>query len=183
MSAPRCYCLFGVALVGHLWVPRTYADPRSWNPTHVPPRPLLPDPKPEELFIYLHAIKYETDKWSFEDELPWWAREDWGSATQETTDRPASAASLGRHPSLAAQAKGNDVKGAQTTGNRWTPPAQTRILDVPEKRPETPSAVGERLSSSHSLPAIALEVFKGGWRLLRPLKRYRGLYPDHRLYI
>lgn len=36
-----------------------------------------PDPSPEELYIYLHAIKYETDEWVFEDELPWWAREDW----------------------------------------------------------------------------------------------------------
>ncbi len=43
--------------------------------------PLLPDPKPEELYIYLHAIKYWTDEWSFEDALPWWAREDWKSIT------------------------------------------------------------------------------------------------------
>lgn len=43
--------------------------------------PLLPDPKPEELYIYLHAIKYWTDEWSFEDALPWWAREDWRSIT------------------------------------------------------------------------------------------------------
>lgn len=43
--------------------------------------PLLPDPKPEELYIYLHAIKYWTDEWSFEDALPWWAREDWQSIT------------------------------------------------------------------------------------------------------
>ena len=43
--------------------------------------PLLPDPKPEELYIYLHAIKYWTDDWSFEDALPWWAREDWQSIT------------------------------------------------------------------------------------------------------
>ncbi|KAJ1599077.1 hypothetical protein NDA14_001251 [Ustilago hordei] len=41
--------------------------------------PLLPDPKPKELYIYLHAIKYWTDEWSFEDALPWWAREDWQS--------------------------------------------------------------------------------------------------------
>ncbi|EST04785.1 Pseudouridine synthase, RsuA/RluB/C/D/E/F [Kalmanozyma brasiliensis GHG001] len=51
--------------------------------------PLLPDPRPEELYIYLHAIKYWTDEWSFEDALPWWAREDWksisphGSGTRE----------------------------------------------------------------------------------------------------
>ncbi|PWY99063.1 pseudouridine synthase [Testicularia cyperi] len=43
--------------------------------------PLLPDPKPEELYIYLHAIKYWSDEWTFEDTLPWWAREDWKSIT------------------------------------------------------------------------------------------------------
>ncbi|SPO27042.1 related to DRAP deaminase RIB2 [Ustilago trichophora] len=48
--------------------------------------PLLPDPKPEELYIYLHAIKYWTDEWSFEDALPWWAREDWKSITPHTKD-------------------------------------------------------------------------------------------------
>ena len=39
--------------------------------------PLLADPEPEELYIYLHAIKYWTDAWVFEDVLPWWARSDW----------------------------------------------------------------------------------------------------------
>ncbi|SNX85475.1 related to DRAP deaminase RIB2 [Melanopsichium pennsylvanicum] len=47
--------------------------------------PLLPDPKPEELYIYLHAIKYWTDEWSFEDVLPWWAREDWQSITPHSS--------------------------------------------------------------------------------------------------
>ncbi|EPQ31991.1 uncharacterized protein PFL1_00189 [Pseudozyma flocculosa PF-1] len=44
--------------------------------------PLLPDPEPEELYIYLHAIKYWSDDWSFEDALPWWARDDWRSVPQ-----------------------------------------------------------------------------------------------------
>ena len=39
--------------------------------------PLLADPAPEELYIYLHAIKYWTDAWVYEDSLPWWARSDW----------------------------------------------------------------------------------------------------------
>ncbi|KAL4400457.1 pseudouridine synthase [Malassezia pachydermatis] len=39
--------------------------------------PLLPESKPEELYIYLHAIKYWTDAWVFQDELPWWASEQW----------------------------------------------------------------------------------------------------------
>ncbi|KDN45621.1 pseudouridine synthase [Tilletiaria anomala UBC 951] len=45
--------------------------------------PLLPDPRPEELFIYLHAMKYETEEWCYEDELPWWAREDWQEAISQ----------------------------------------------------------------------------------------------------
>ncbi|CDR98764.1 related to DRAP deaminase RIB2 [Sporisorium scitamineum] len=54
--------------------------------------PLLPDPKPEELYIYLHAIKYWTDEWSFEDALPWWAREDWKSITPHGSGTGAGAA-------------------------------------------------------------------------------------------
>ncbi|KAA1105532.1 hypothetical protein PGT21_011055 [Puccinia graminis f. sp. tritici] len=37
--------------------------------------PLLPDPKPEQLYIYLHAFRYQTDSWDFSSELPWWANE------------------------------------------------------------------------------------------------------------
>lgn len=40
--------------------------------------PLTPDPEEEDsLFIYLHAIKYQTDDWTYEDDLPWWAHKDW----------------------------------------------------------------------------------------------------------
>ena len=39
--------------------------------------PLHPDPEPSRLFIYLHAKKYSTDEWSFETEMPDWAREDY----------------------------------------------------------------------------------------------------------
>ncbi|CAO1631783.1 unnamed protein product [Parajaminaea phylloscopi] len=49
--------------------------------------PLLPDPDPKTLFIYLHAIRYETDDWSYEDEMPWWALEDW--ATPGAQERAA----------------------------------------------------------------------------------------------
>ncbi|KAE8244684.1 hypothetical protein A4X13_0g6368 [Tilletia indica] len=45
--------------------------------------PLHPDPKPSELYIYLHALKYETDEWSYEDEMPWWAKEDWRKGRAE----------------------------------------------------------------------------------------------------
>lgn len=40
--------------------------------------PLLPDPKPEQLYIYLHAFRYQTDEWDFSSEMPWWAvEEEW----------------------------------------------------------------------------------------------------------
>ncbi|KAJ7591618.1 pseudouridine synthase [Mycena floridula] len=39
--------------------------------------PLLPDPKPEELYIFLHALRYTTSFGSFETEMPEWSREDW----------------------------------------------------------------------------------------------------------
>ncbi|EJD47007.1 pseudouridine synthase [Auricularia subglabra TFB-10046 SS5] len=37
--------------------------------------PLRPDPVPEQLYIFLHAKKYSTAEWSFETEMPEWARE------------------------------------------------------------------------------------------------------------
>lgn len=37
--------------------------------------PLHPDPKPEKLYIFLHALKYTTSLGSFETEMPEWAKE------------------------------------------------------------------------------------------------------------
>ncbi|KZT67641.1 pseudouridine synthase [Daedalea quercina L-15889] len=37
--------------------------------------PLQPDPKPEQLYICLHALRYETPYGSFETEMPEWAAE------------------------------------------------------------------------------------------------------------
>ncbi|GAA5974405.1 hypothetical protein JCM11641_005264 [Rhodosporidiobolus odoratus] len=37
--------------------------------------PLLPDPRPEQLFIWLHAMRYHTVEWDFQSELPYWAEE------------------------------------------------------------------------------------------------------------
>ncbi|KAB5593459.1 Chitin synthase export chaperone [Ceratobasidium theobromae] len=37
--------------------------------------PLRPDPKPESLYIFLHALRYTTSQWSFETEMPFWAHE------------------------------------------------------------------------------------------------------------
>lgn len=39
--------------------------------------PLHPDPKPERLYIFLHALRYTTSLGSFETEMPEWAVEGW----------------------------------------------------------------------------------------------------------
>jgi tRNA pseudouridine32 synthase len=39
--------------------------------------PLKADPRPEEMCIFLHALRYEMSLGSFETEEPAWAREDW----------------------------------------------------------------------------------------------------------
>ncbi|KAH7921640.1 pseudouridine synthase [Leucogyrophana mollusca] len=39
--------------------------------------PLHPDPKPERLYIFLHALRYTTTLGSFETEMPQWAAEGW----------------------------------------------------------------------------------------------------------
>ncbi|CED85354.1 RNA pseudouridylate synthases [Phaffia rhodozyma] len=39
--------------------------------------PLAPDPDPDRLFIYLHAIRYKTSFGQFETGVPIWAREGW----------------------------------------------------------------------------------------------------------
>ncbi|KAI0752768.1 pseudouridine synthase [Daedaleopsis nitida] len=39
--------------------------------------PLHPDPKPESLYIFLHALKYTTSLGSFETGMPEWAAEGW----------------------------------------------------------------------------------------------------------
>jgi len=39
--------------------------------------PLHPDPKPEKLYIFLHALKYTTSLEEFETEMPEWAAKDW----------------------------------------------------------------------------------------------------------
>ncbi|KII95483.1 hypothetical protein PLICRDRAFT_48438 [Plicaturopsis crispa FD-325 SS-3] len=39
--------------------------------------PLHPDPKPEKLYIFLHALRYTTSLGSFETEMPEWTAEGW----------------------------------------------------------------------------------------------------------
>ncbi|GAA6022156.1 hypothetical protein JCM11491_005108 [Sporobolomyces phaffii] len=35
--------------------------------------PLIPDPRPEQLFIWLHAMRYTTTDWDWKSALPYWA--------------------------------------------------------------------------------------------------------------
>lgn len=39
--------------------------------------PLHPDPNPEKLYIFLHALKYTTSLGAFSTEMPEWAAEGW----------------------------------------------------------------------------------------------------------
>lgn len=39
--------------------------------------PLHPDPKPEKLYIFLHALRYTTSLGCFETEMPVWAAKGW----------------------------------------------------------------------------------------------------------
>ena len=39
--------------------------------------PLHPDPNPEKLYIFLHALRYTTSLGTFETEMPEWAAEGW----------------------------------------------------------------------------------------------------------
>ena len=39
--------------------------------------PLHPDPKPENLYIFLHALKYTTSLGEFKTEMPEWAAKGW----------------------------------------------------------------------------------------------------------
>ena len=49
------------------------------NTTYCPEcyTPLHPDPKPERLYIFLHALRYTTSLGCFETEMPEWAAEGW----------------------------------------------------------------------------------------------------------
>ncbi|CAB4492383.1 pseudouridine synthase [Rhizophagus irregularis] len=38
--------------------------------------PNFPDPKPDQLFIWLHALKYEVSGCKYETQLPYWAKDD-----------------------------------------------------------------------------------------------------------
>lgn len=37
--------------------------------------PLVPDPRPDQLFIWLHALRYKTTEWDYMSEYPYWSLE------------------------------------------------------------------------------------------------------------
>ncbi|KAI5478778.1 drap deaminase [Pseudohyphozyma bogoriensis] len=39
--------------------------------------PMMKDPRPEQLFIWLHAMRYRTEEWDWSSEMPYWAQEEW----------------------------------------------------------------------------------------------------------
>ncbi|XP_060084176.1 pseudouridylate synthase RPUSD2-like [Ylistrum balloti] len=62
---------------------RTYMKP-EFNPQQWVPdekcfycRKSFMDPKPSDMIMYLHALKYKGPKWEYETPLPDWARDDW----------------------------------------------------------------------------------------------------------
>lgn len=100
--------------------------------------PLLPDPDPESLFIYLHAYHYASDSWSYEDKLPWWAHDGWQVQMRDA-----------RHARAEAARRGTDDAVV------FTPPPQCR--SAPPSHFESPS--------QRSMPGAAslLQGSARGW--------------------
>jgi hypothetical protein len=143
-----------------------------------------PDPSPEELYIYLHAIKYETDAWAFEDELPWWARPDWRSAREAgATASPEACGSSSSaiappvvYVANVAQRREAGGKLRVATGDANLPTlvqprtaahaapgarqtSARKLLDVPEVDSHLPSLDVD--DDADSTPAVLCEVFAG----------------------
>ncbi|WFD44283.1 hypothetical protein MPSI1_002949 [Malassezia psittaci] len=133
-------------------VPGPNGQPASPPPVDVAPMtseicevcrvPLLSDPAPEELYIYLHAIKYWTDTWSFQDELPWWALPSKEGNQRQLPDIP-----------LLTHHQGVDV-GKGGAYRRVEEPKETPITLI-----ERPVVQVKRGSSD--TPAIVLAVTRG----------------------
>lgn len=91
--------------------------------------PLLPDPPLDSLFIYLHAIRYETDEWSFEDEMPWWARDGW--TNRDAMSRAREARERGeviRPPRLQLMTEEEGMKSNDTSQEQQQLPVGPRVL-------------------------------------------------------
>jgi RluA family pseudouridine synthase len=108
--------------------------------------PLVPDPKPEELFIYLHAIKYQTDQWTYEDVLPWWALPSWRDTEAEVN---------GTEQSVMPPAFGLVGRGEQ---QRMAEIALPPLLPLVSRGVERQSASQESIAD---FPSIVVEVMGG----------------------
>ncbi|MCO5576035.1 hypothetical protein L7F22_029842 [Adiantum nelumboides] len=118
--------------------------------------PLSPDPEDEsELYIYLHAIKYETDEWSYEDDLPWWAHEDWTERDRGYSEGVAVVVKTQEEPSPAKHdlmPAGRDKAVSRT------------VVGLPDVRPILSIAEREEAILAPLQPcqsAVMFEVFGG----------------------
>ncbi|PWN53924.1 pseudouridine synthase [Violaceomyces palustris] len=133
--------------------------------------PLLPDPKPEELYIYLHAIKYWTADWSYEDTLPWWAREDWRKVPRKGSGGEGNDAAAKLPPfDIAKMVISNDLKPkiketeafVDEESNEVVEPIvrARKVVDFPDKIDYHPALI--QLSQGFSTTGgITFEVFRG----------------------
>lgn len=117
-------------------------------------RPLIPDPQPGELFIYLHAIKYQTEEWMYEDDLPWWARKDWRTPreNQQTT---------GQYDGFTVPKLGFERRVEHSSENIETEKASpvNSLHTILSKAEETETVQVDLSFSNH--PSVVFEVFGG----------------------
>ncbi|KAH7912731.1 pseudouridine synthase [Hygrophoropsis aurantiaca] len=69
-----------IAKLPNMQIPISAQEPDAPSTTLYCPEcylPLHPDPKPERLYIFLHALRYTTSLGAFETEMPEWAAEGW----------------------------------------------------------------------------------------------------------
>lgn len=117
--------------------------------------PLLPDPKAENLFIYLHAIKYQTDEWTYEDQMPWWALPDWQDDTQS---RPTTGSRV--ETGLSNNATMSPAFGLVGRGEK----VERDLIELPSIQPI--NSICEKVPRLHSdgdssHPSVVFEIFGG----------------------
>lgn len=66
--------------------------------------PMMPDPRPETLFIFLHAWRYTTKEWSFKTDLPFWASKGY---RWKRDDDPIKSGRIAAVPTSSAVEKSN----------------------------------------------------------------------------
>lgn len=134
--------------------------------------PFLPDPPATSLFIYLHAIRYETDAWSFEDEMPWWAQEGWTDpdARSRAKDMREKGQAV-RPPKLKLLSEVEGMGAEPTEASPQKPAAaDTAYAASASAPPQFHPLLQHSLPSDKRIPslpsesdhaAVVLEVFRG----------------------